>query len=176
MEIIQKRQSKKGSQKMSVLVENIQNKIAVNDNINGLLHRVAELSLKLENFTIPVEISFLLVDDAAIREINREHRNIDKPTDVLSFPMVDMVEGKMMSDSGDFDMDENVLILGDIVISLETAAAQAAEYGHAFEREVAFLATHGMFHLLGYDHEEKEQEELMMSKQEEVLSQMRLTR
>jgi len=161
---------------MKVLIENLQSKTAVTDNIKGLLNRVAEMSLEMEGFKTPSEISFLLVDDERIREINKDYRGIDKATDVLSFPIVDMCEGKILSDEGDIDPDENLLILGDIVISLETVIVQAEKYGHSFERELAFLATHGMFHLLGYDHQDESSEKLMLEKQEQVLALMSLSR
>lgn len=161
---------------MAVLIENIQDKIAVSDSIDILLKRAVELSLQLENFELPSEVSILLVDNDEIQEINKEHRHIDKPTDVLSFPLVNMKDGEIISDEGDFDMDEKLLVLGDIVISVEKAVEQAEQYGHSFERELAFLATHGMFHLLGYDHEDEAQEKNMMAKQEEVLGLMGLRR
>lgn len=161
---------------MGVFIENMQSKIPVTDNINTILNRSAELSLLLVNFPYPSEISILLVDNEEIEEINSEQRKINKPTDVLSFPLVDIMEGKINSLEGDFDMDENLLLLGDIVISMEKAAEQAEDYGHSFERELAFLATHGMFHLLGYDHEDEEQEKRMMEKQEAVLELMALKR
>lgn len=161
---------------MTILIENLQNKIAINDNINGLLHRAVEISFRIEKFEIPSEVSILLVDNEGIREINNEHRNIDSVTDVLSFPIVDMTEGKINSNAGDYDMDENLLLLGDIVISLEMAKNQAIEYGHSFERELAFLATHGLFHLLGYDHIKEEEEKRMVEKQETVLGLMGLHR
>ncbi len=161
---------------MPILIENEQNKVAINDNLNGLIHRAIEFSLRLEEFSMPAEISVLLVDNEAIREINKEHRRVDRATDVLSFPMVEMAEGKILSDEGDFDMDENLLVLGDIVVSMEKTVEQAEEYGHSFERELAFLVTHGMFHLLGYDHEAPEEEKKMLEKQEEVLALLGLTR
>jgi len=161
---------------MSVLIENLQRKMEITENINSLISRAVEISLKQEKFDIPSEVSVLLVDDEQIRDINKEHRNIDKPTDVLSFPIVDMVEGKIVSDEGDMDMDENLLLLGDIVVSLETTELQAREFGHTFDRELAFLVTHGVFHLLGYDHEDEEGESRMMGKQEAVLAQMGLKR
>ena len=161
---------------MTVLIENLQTKIEVKESIEKLLNNAVELSLKSEGFDIPSEISILLVDDEKIRDINREQRNIDKPTDVLSFPIVDMVEGEIISDQGDFDMEEELLLLGDIVISLETARKQAEEYGHSFERELAFLTTHGVYHLLGYDHQDENQESKMLGKQEKVLMQMELPR
>ncbi len=161
---------------MAVLVENVQDKIHVGNDLENLLLKAVELSLKHENFDIPSEISIMITDDRSIREINREQRNIDSPTDVLSFPMVDMHEGKIISDTGDFDLDNNLLILGDIVISIETAVRQAEEYGHSLEREMAFLVTHGVFHLLGYDHQDSEQEKKMLSRQEAVLTQLGLKR
>lgn len=161
---------------LDVIIENLQDKIEVNENINNLIREGTELSLKLEGFEISSEISVLLVDNEKIREMNKEYRQVDAPTDVLSFPMVDMVEGKMESDTGDYDLDEELLLLGDIVISLEMAEKQAGEYGHSFERELAFLLTHGVFHLLGYDHESEEEERIMLGKQEAVLEQMGLKR
>jgi len=159
-----------------IIVENIQDKYEFTDELNKLLKVAIEGSLELEGFEIPSEVSVLLVDDQNIREINKEQRNIDKSTDVLSFPMTSMVNGVMEEDTGDYDMDEDLLLLGDIVISMETTIRQANDYGHSFEREFAFLTTHGMFHLLGYDHMDSEEEKNMMGKQEEVLRKIGLTR
>jgi probable rRNA maturation factor len=159
---------------MTIFLENLQDKIAINDNIKGLLERAADYTFQFEEFNVLSEISILLVNNEIIRNINKEHRNIDKPTDVLSFPMVDMFEGKIKSDVGDFDLDENLLVLGDIVISIEMVESQAKEYGHSFERELAFLVTHGIYHLLGYDHTDKVSEKKMIEKQEMVLLKMRL--
>lgn len=167
---------RKERQPMEILVENMQSKMEIAEDTINLLRLSAETSLKLEGFQTPCEVSFLIVDDEGIRDINREHRGIDRATDVLSFPIVDMSEGKVISNSGDFDLDENLLLLGDIVISIETAHRQAEEYAHSFDREMAFLATHGMFHLLGYDHEKEDEEKRMMDKQEKVLSMIGLTR
>ncbi len=161
---------------MEILIENLQDKIEVKDTIDELIKRAAVLCLEAEAFTTPSEVSILLVDNSRIKEMNSEHRNIDKETDVLSFPMVEMVEGEVISDCGDFDLNENLLLLGDIVISLEMTQQQAEEYGHSFERELAFLTTHGMFHLLGYDHTDDAEEQLMVGKQEDVLEKMGLKR
>jgi probable rRNA maturation factor len=161
---------------MAILIENMQETMEIKDEIYDLLTNAVEKSLALEKFKIPCEVSILLVDDETIRGINKEHRDIDKPTDVLSFPIVDMIEGKFSSNEGDMDLDENQLLLGDIVISVETARRQSEEYLHSFEREMAFLATHGVFHLLGYDHMEEPQEKKMMDKQEAVLDLMNLSR
>jgi len=162
--------------KTEIIVDNEQTKIEFTDELNELLKKAIEGSLALENIKIPCEISVLLVDDESIREINKEQRDIDKSTDVLSFPMTTMVNGVMEDDTGDYDMDEELLLLGDIVISMETTKRQAEDYEHSFEREFAFLTTHGMFHLMGYDHMVPEEEKVMMSKQEEVLKNIGLTR
>jgi probable rRNA maturation factor len=161
---------------MAVLIENLQNNIEVTDKTEKLIRRAVETALEIEEFDTPSEISIMLVDDLKIREINKEQRNIDKATDVLSFPMVEMFEGQIISNEGDFDLDENLLLLGDIIVSMDKTMEQSMEYGHSFERELAFLATHGVFHLLGYDHEEEEMENKMMEKQEKVLAMMDLKR
>ena len=161
---------------MKVIIENAQDSIKLESGMEELMTKAVEISLNNEEFKIPSEISILLTDDNGIREINREQRNIDKSTDVLSFPMTDIFKGKLESDTGDFNMDENLLMLGDIVISMETAKRQAEEYGHSFEREMAFLVTHGMFHLLGYDHADEKDEKEMMEKQEAVLEELGLAR
>jgi len=161
---------------MRVLIENLQDKIEVTDDMQDLIKKAVETSFSVEKFSIPSEISVMLVDNRYIREINKEHREIDKPTDVLSFPIVDMYDGVINSDEGDFDFDEEVLVLGDIIVSLEMAKLQAEEYGHSFERELAFLITHGVFHLLGYDHDSTEREEKMLSKQYAVLEALNLSR
>jgi homotetrameric cytidine deaminase/rRNA maturation RNase YbeY len=140
------------------------------------MENAVEFCLVHEKIEKPSEVSILLVDDEKIREINNEQRGIDSSTDVLSFPIVEMEDGEIKSNLGDIDMEENIMLLGDIVISLETAYKQANEYGHSFERELAFLTTHGVFHLLGYDHEDEESEKNMLNKQEVVLGKMGLKR
>lgn len=116
-----------------------------------------------------VEVSVTFVDDAQIHELNRIHRGVDRPTDVLSFSQL---EGEDMG-----ALPEGApLPLGDIVISLERCAEQAREYGHSFERELGFLVGHGMLHLLGYDHQTPEDEAVMMAKTEAILGELGLTR
>ena len=164
---------------MSIYIENLQNIINVKDernNINDIINKVIFIVLKKENFKLKYEVSILLVDNEEITKINFEQRNINISTDVLSFPIVSMKNGIIISDEGDFDLEENELLLGDIIISLEKAKEQAIEYGHSFEREIAFLVTHGMLHILGYDHENAEDEKIMFKKQEYVLSQLKLSR
>jgi metalloprotein, YbeY/UPF0054 family len=159
-----------------IIIENEQDKKPVDEQIENLIRKAVNESIKLSNIQFGCEISITLVDNDRIREINKQYRNIDAPTDVLSFPMLDMHEGVIISTEGDYDLDEDRLLLGDIVISLEKAEEQAQEYGHSYNREIAFLTTHGIFHLLGYDHMDYEQESKMMGKQEEVLTNIGLVR
>lgn len=134
--------------------------------LRRLIRRAVKTTLAFEEFERSCEVSVTVVDDETIREMNREHRGINRPTDVLSFPMFDE----------DFD-DGEACVLGDVVISLERACLQAEQYGHSLKREVAFLTVHSVLHLLGYDHEEgKAEESEMFEKQEAVLTQMGLTR
>lgn len=126
--------------------------------------------LSSENFGFPAEITVTFTDDAEIKELNTEHRKIEKFTDVLSFPL---------GENGVYDTNpENGLkMLGDVVISVEHAIYQAREYGHSLKREIAFLTVHSMLHLLGYDHvNSKEEEAIMLGKQEEVLQKLGITR
>lgn len=166
----------KGAQETRISIENEQTAAPIDEGIFRLLEKVAIACLEAEHFRIGCEINIVLSDDISIRRINREFRNIDRPTDVLSFPLVNMEKGEMLSTEGDYDLDEGLLLLGDLVISIETAQSQALQYGHSLERELAFLTSHGVFHLLGYDHMEKDEETVMMSKQEAVLTGLGLTR
>lgn len=159
-----------------ILIENEQDKVDITAEIENIVRTTIEYSMKSENLDKDYEVSVLFVDDSEIREINKEHRDIDKATDVLSFPMVDFHNGQLISDVGDYDLDEELLFLGDIIISAETAERQAKEYGHSLFREIAFLTAHSCFHLLGYDHMEPEEEEVMKDKQEAVLLKMGLQR
>ena len=130
-----------------------------------MLTRAAVLAtLCYEKFSKNVEVSVTFSDDEGIRTLNKSYRSIDKATDVLSFPLIDFEGGE------EPPLDEDVVMLGDVVISLERARAQAEEYGHSFEREVAFLTVHSMLHLLGYDHVNGEEEEKeMRRRQSEIL-------
>lgn len=131
--------------------------------------------LEYEECDFDAQISVTITDNENIRRINKEFRNKDAVTDVLSFPMLEFDEEGNAEDEFDFDGDE--VVLGDIVISAERAAEQAKEFGHSFKREIAFLTAHSMLHLLGYDHERgKEEEEIMFAKQEEILNILNITR
>lgn len=154
---------------MSIIIENQQTKVTVDESVTGLIKSVVDHCLAKEQFAYEVEVGITLVDNERIREINREYRHKDKATDVLSFPMLNMKNGELTTEPEEYDMDENRILLGDIVISLEMGRWQAEEYGHSAERELAFLVAHGMLHLLGYDHETEQDESLMLKKQEELL-------
>ena len=126
-------------------------------------------SLVYEGFENDVQLSVTFTDNEGIRAINKSYRSIDSATDVLSFPLVDFEGGE------EPPMDEPLLPLGDIVISLERAREQALEFGHSYERELAFLTVHSMLHLLGYDHVNSEEEDLdMRRRQKEILEGMGL--
>ena len=121
-------------------------------------------TLKYEEFDEDCEISLSFVTNEEIHQINRQFRNVDAPTDVLSFPQLTVEEGE------EADVNENgEIVLGDIIISVERAKEQAEEYGHGLKREIAFLTVHSMLHLLGYDHMEKDEEEDMFRRQKEIL-------
>lgn len=155
-----------------VYITNEQSGVAVMAALRGLIRRAIGQALKYEKFPYDAELSVTLTDNANIRSLNNEYRNIDRATDVLSFPLYEVEEIEAIE--GDED---EPICLGDIVVSLERAQEQATEYGHSFEREVAFLCVHSVLHLLGYDHElGAEQEKEMFEKQEEILKKMKLTR
>lgn len=142
--------------------------------LKTLLTNTVETTLKTETMDFPTLVSVILVENDEISRINREFRDKDSVTDVLSFPMLNMKNGEFLEQPGDLDMDDGKLFLGDIVISVPKAIEQAKEYGHSFERELAFLAVHGLLHLLGYDHIRDADEEIMIEKQKQILSRMGL--
>lgn len=161
---------------MKVCFLNQQDKFKVTNEIKALIKKCALAALKYMEFRTDVEISVVLTDNAEIRTLNNMHRNIDRATDVLSFPMFEYDEnGEIIEDYAEFNEMGDIL-LGDIVISLERADEQATEYGHSFEREVGFLTVHSMLHLLGYDHMTPEDEEEMFGYQTEILNEIGLVR
>ena len=159
-----------------ILIENSQKEIEINDEINGLIKKCADAVLEFEECDFDAEISVTIVDEAEIKELNAQYRSKDSVTDVLSFPLIEFDEdGEMICDDCDFN--EENLVLGDIVICAKRAKEQATEYGHTFEREIAFLTVHSMLHLLGYDHEHSEDmEQEMFRRQKEILDKMGITR
>lgn len=140
------------------------------------MEKAVRLCVKKEEFSCTCEAFVTLTDNDTIQGINKEHRGIDKVTDVLSFPMIEYVDGEPIILPGDIDPETNRVSLGDIIISVERASEQAESYGHSIEREFAFLAVHGMLHLLGYDHESEPEEKIMFGKQEEILDEIGLKR
>lgn len=140
------------------------------------LCKVVTAALEAQGVDLPCEISILLTDDAAIREINRDTRGIDAATDVLSFPMFDIPEG-CVPGIGCSDPDSGLVPLGDMCISMERAKAQAEEFGHSVQRELSYLGVHSVLHLLGYDHmDEGEQKARMRAREEAILSSLGITR
>lgn len=142
--------------------------------INELNKEIEELKTveELLNFVIKKEnlencvFNIIIVDNTYIHKLNKEYRGIDRPTDVISFALEDHIDEVNL----DFRM------LGDIYISLDKAIEQANEYGHSFLREICFLTVHGLLHLLGYDHMEKDEEEIMFKKQDEILNEFGITK
>lgn len=155
--------------KLTVYFEN-QNEQDITYKLKMLLRRAIEATLAYEHYNNDVQVSVTLTDDAGIHELNARFRGVDAPTDVLSFPLFDF-EG----DTDEPPIDEMENMLGDIVLNLDRAHAQAEEFGHSFEREAAFLTVHSMLHLLGYDHETSEQDdEDMRARQRDIMQAMGL--
>lgn len=149
----------------------------------GLLQKVAVAVLDMEGCPFEAEVNLLITDDAAIHEINLEQRQVDKATDVLSFPMFQYETPGDFSvldeETAGFDVfnpDTGELMLGDIVISIEHVFEQAEKYGHSPVRECAFLIAHSMLHLIGYDHMVENEETVMFSKQEKILTELGILR
>lgn len=139
-----------------IYITNEQKDIAVTQALRGLIRRAVNGALRYEGFEKPAEVSVTLTDAQSIRELNADYRDKDAVTDVLSFPIFD-------------DTEDEVAVLGDIVLCLSRAAEQAAEFGHSFEREVAFLTVHSVLHLLGYDHETGEEDEREMFARQKLI-------
>ncbi|MGI6083847.1 MAG: rRNA maturation RNase YbeY [Acetivibrionales bacterium] len=161
---------------MKITFHNYQKTQEISKDTQKLIEKAIKLCVKKENFPYPCEISVTLTENRSIQEYNREHRGIDKPTDVLSFPSIEYVSGEPQLQPGDLEPDTGRVFLGDILISAEKAFEQAKEYGHSLERELSFLAVHGVLHLMGHDHETDEDKKRMFSLQEEVLNEMGLSR
>lgn len=159
---------------VKINIENEQKLMEVTEEMETLLESVVKEALEYEDVQEDCEVNILLTDNESIREINKEQRNIDSATDVLSFPYLMIEDGEILVSEEDYY--DGYLQLGDIVISLERAREQSEEFGHSFEREVGFLTCHSILHLLGYDHEEESEREVMRQKEEAVLELLSLTR
>ena len=149
--------------KIKVNIENQQKAMKVPTGVRLLIRRCCHAVLELEKFEGSAEVDVSLVDNARIHEINLEQREIDAPTDVLSFPL---------GEDGVYDQNPatGAYMLGDIVISMEKAKAQSEEFGHSLQREVGYLTVHSMLHLLGYDHMDEGPQKAQMRKREEEIA------
>ncbi len=153
--------------KIRVIISNSQKEVKIPTGLRMLGRRCCNAVLRMENFQGAAEVSVTFANNEQIHELNKMHRNVDAPTDVLSFPM---------GEDGKYDIDPatNAKILGDIVISMEKAVEQADRFGHTLQREVGYLTAHSMLHLLGYDHEEPLEKVHMREKEELVMTQLGL--
>ena len=138
--------------------------------VTSIIRKCVEATLAAEQIDVPCEINVLVTNDRGIRAINKASRNIDKATDVLSFPMFQLEAGNPPQDWEEYlDAETDMCPLGDMCISLERATAQAKEFGHSVKREVGYLTIHSMLHLLGYDHlDEGEQKKQMRAREEAI--------
>ena len=162
-----KRERKK---KMTLLIDN-RTDFEITKEFEKLFNDVVKESLRYEEFDPDCEVSLSIVSNDEIQEINKQFREIDAPTDVLSFPLLTFEDGEQA------DVNENnEIMLGDIIISIDKAKAQAEEYGHGLRRELAFLTAHSMLHLMGYDHMEEEEQKEMFKKQDDILNNLGITR
>lgn len=146
-----------------------------------LAQRVVEFCLDYSQFPYEAEVNLTLTDNEGIHQINKEFRQIDCPTDVLSFPMLNYTTPGDFAflddeDSNDFNPDTGEAMLGDIVISVDKVFEQAESFGHSVEREYAFLITHSMLHLFGFDHMEEDETKVMEEKQRDILHKMNILR
>ena len=164
---------------MRIYLEN-EGDLELDLNYQEVAQRVGDAVLDYEQCPYESEVELLLTMDEEIREMNREFRDIDRATDVLSFPMIAYESPAdfafLEEDESCFDPDTGELMLGNIVISKQKVVEQAEEYGHTVEREYAFLIAHSMLHLLGYDHMEEEEHAVMEKKQREILDGLGITR
>lgn len=157
-------------------IENQQTEIEITDEIKKVLQDAVDKVLESEECNFDAEVSITIVDEEEIKNLNREHRDKDAVTDVLSFPILEFDEDGNIIDS-EFDFDEEYVVMGDIVLCAKRALEQSEQYGHSFIREMAFLTVHSMLHLLGYDHEDDEEmQKVMFDKQEKILTEMGITR
>ncbi|HBK53518.1 rRNA maturation RNase YbeY [Syntrophomonas wolfei] len=156
---------------METMIINQQNKINYTKEMQQVILNVANAVAKMVKLSPNTELSVMIVDNSYIKELNLIYRGENNPTDVLSFAMNELSEEEM-----DLDLPGEVNVLGDIVVSLEKAVSQSEEYGHSVERELGYLIAHGMLHLLGYDHENEEERNLMRNLEERIMHKVKLER
>lgn len=148
---------------MDYYIDNRQNKFEITQNLEKIIEDIINESLKVEGLSKDYEVSISFVENDEIRALNREYRDVDKETDVLSFPLEE-------------DFEVTTPLLGDIIISMDKALEQASEYGHTIEREIAYLIAHSMFHLMGYDHINDDEKEIMRSQEKQVMKNLMIYR
>ena len=156
---------------MIITLENDQDKLQISEELEQLLTAGLNVVARLHSLSERTEVDITIVDDEEIHMLNRDYRNVDRPTDVLSFALDEESEEEPELLGGPEEH-----LLGDIIISAETASRQAEEFGHGLEREIVYLAVHGLLHLLGYDHMEEDERIVMEKKQEEILQNLGITR
>ena len=151
--------------------------IDVPEGLTDRMETVITAALEAEGVELPCEINVLLTDDAGIHQINLEMRGVDRPTDVLSFPMFELEPGVPPEGEEYLDPDSDLCPLGDMCISLERTGEQAKEFGHSVEREICYLTVHSVLHLLGYDHlDEGPMKAQMRAREEAILAELGITR
>ena len=156
------------------MFEIIYKDIEENEIYEEVIKKVLKECFKEEKITnSKLSITITLTNPQNIQEINKKYRDIDKPTDVLSFPMFEKEELDAKIEKKDFEYED---ILGDIIISIEKVQEQAEEYGHSFERELSYMIVHGFYHLMGYDHIEEEDKKIMRPKEEKILKSLKIER
>ena len=158
---------------MEIAINNLQRKVLLPQNYEEMVQECVRHVCSIEGVGEEYEVGITIMDDEGIRLLNRDYRGMDAPTDVLSFSVMEQQEEEPEILKGG---DEQLLILGDIVISAEAVERQAEEYGHSIRRELSFLVVHGMLHLLGYDHQDEDGENKMFEKQKAVLEQLNISR
>ena len=140
------------------------------NNSAACIKKAVNMALDAEGVNVPCIISVVLTDDEGIHRVNREFRDVDSPTDVLSFPMNELTPGKFDADACERDMDTGAVLLGDMMISVPRCEAQGEEFGHGYEREIMYLTVHSVLHLLGYDHvDEGEMKRQMRAREKAIM-------
>ena len=140
------------------------------NNAAALIKKAIAMALKAEGISVPCLISVMLTDDEGIRQVNKEFRDIDRATDVLSFPLNELTPGAFDASLCEQDLDTGSVLLGDMMISLPRCEAQGEEFGHGFDREIMYLTVHSVLHLLGYDHvDEGEGKRLMRTREKMIM-------
>ena len=156
----------------------MQHEIYISREVKGLGHnnsaacikKAVNMALDAEDVDVPCIVSVMLTDDEGIHSVNREFRNVDRPTDVLSFPMNELTPGAFDAAECERDMDTGAVLLGDMMISIPRCAAQGEEFGHGYNRELMYLTVHSVLHLLGYDHvDEGEMKRAMRAREKAIM-------